>query len=224
MVFSIPKLKPIAFFKRKECTVPTVLGWLAGVVLLLTVGIIVILNIQSFLSPVDPKDADVLIVEGWLPDYALESAAEEFKSHHYRLCIATGGPLEIGSYLSEHKSFADLAALTLWKIGIDSARIVAVRAPFVKKDRTYASSIAVRAWLDKSGSISTTFNVFSLGCHSRRSRMIFSRALGSKCSVGVIACDDRSYDSHRWWHYSSGLRTVVGEALVYVYALFFAMT
>jgi hypothetical protein len=216
-------MKQVAFFRRKQCLVPTAWGWSACIAILLGLILAGVLNIQSFLSPINPKKAEVLVVEGWLPDYALESAVHEFKTHRYRLCVATGGPLEIGNYLSEYKSFADVAALTLRKLGIDSSQVVAVRAPFVNKDRTYASSAALREWLDKSGISSSSFNVFSLGCHSRRSHLIFSRALGHACTVGIIACKDRSYDNRRWWHYSSGLRIVVGEAMVYVYALLFAV-
>jgi hypothetical protein len=54
--------------------------------------------------------------------------------------------------------------------------------------------------------------------------MLFSKALGKNVAVGVIACNDRSYDSRRWWHYSAGLRAVIGEMMVYVYALFFSLT
>jgi hypothetical protein len=182
-----------------------------------------ILNINSFLSPVQPVAADALIVEGWLPDYALESAAHEFKSHHYNLCITTGGPMETGMYLSNYRSFADIAYLTLRKLGIDSEQIVSVPSPQVNKDRTYASSVALREWIDKTRSRVNSVNVFSLGCHSRRSQMLFSKALGRNIAVGVIACNDRSFDSQRWWHYSSGLRMVIGEALVYIYALFFSL-
>ena len=202
---------------------PTLWGWAALVALLVLCGMATFLNIISFLSPVQPITADALIVEGWLPDYAIESAAHEFKSHHYTLCITTGGPLEAGMYLSNYKSFADIAYVTLRKLGIDSELVVSVPSPLVNKDRTYASSVALRAWFDSTGNSVRSINVFSLGCHSRRSQMLFSKALGKHIAVGVIACNDRSFDSLRWWHYSSGLRTVIGEALVYIYALFFSL-
>jgi hypothetical protein len=198
-------------------------GWSAFFVFVMTAGIVGILNIHSFLSPVDPVKADVLVVEGWLPDYALESAVHEFKVHDYRLCIATGGPMEAGTYLSNYKSFADIAYLTLRKLGIDSGQVTAVPSPLANKDRTYASSVALREWFDKTGYRVHSVNVFSLGCHSRRSRMLFAKALGRHISVGVIACHDLSYDSRRWWHYSSGIRMVTGEGLAYLYGLLFSL-
>jgi hypothetical protein len=216
----------IRFIRRIEFWVPTLWGWIALCILFALCGLTMILNINSFLSPVHrvpAEAAEVLVVEGWLPDYALDSAALEFKSHRYNLCIVTGGPIKEGSYLSKYKSFADLAYLTLRKIGIDSACIVSVPSPLVNKDRTYASSVALREWIDRTGRRIPSINLFSLGCHSKRSQMLFSKALGKQIKVGVIACPVRSYDSRRWWHYSEGLRNVIGEALVYVYALFFSI-
>lgn len=208
----------------KACWVPTLWGWILLLALFFTAAVVGVFNVQGFLSPVDPeRNAEALVVEGWLPDYTLEAAVHEFKTHPYNLCIATGGTMEEGNYLSKYKTFADVAYLTLRKLGIDSQQIVSVPSPLVNKDRTYASSVALREWFESSGRSVHSLNVFSLGCHSRRSRMLFSKALGKKVAVGVIACSDRSYDARRWWHYSSGLRSVIGEAMVYVYALFFSL-
>jgi hypothetical protein len=213
----------IRFIAKKECWVPTLWGWTVVFALLVICGGALVMNADSFLSPVRPVTPDVLVVEGWLPDYALESAALEFKKHPYRLCVTTGAPLETGSYLSEYRNFADIASLTLRKLGIDSSRVVAVPAPTVNKDRTYASSIALREWFDKTGYSVHSVNVFSLGCHSRRSQMLFAKALGRNVIVGVIACGDRSYDRRRWWHYSAGVRMVTGEGLAYMYGLLFSL-
>jgi hypothetical protein len=209
--------------RKKECWVPTLLGWAMLAVLLVLCSVATVLNIHSFLSPVSPVAADALVVEGWLPDYALEAAAQEFASHHYSLCIVTGGPTEAGTYLSKYGNFATLAFLTLRKLGIDSEKVVAVPSPMVNKDRTYASSVALRAWVDKTQYPMKAINVFSLGCHSRRSQMLFAKALGKRVSVGVIACHDRTYDSRHWWHYSSGVRTVTGEGLAYIYGVLFSL-
>jgi hypothetical protein len=213
----------IRFIAKKECWVPTLWGWAMVFALFVLGGAALVMNANSFLSPVRPVTPDVLVVEGWLPDYALESAALEFKKHPYRLCITTGGSMETGSYLSEYRNFADLACLTLRKLGIDSSRVLAVPAPLVNKDRTYASSVALREWFDKTGYSVHSVNVFSLGCHSRRSQMLFAKALGRNVTVGVIACSDRSYDSRRWWHYSAGVRMVSGEGLAYIYGLLFSL-
>jgi len=47
-------------------------------------------RIISFLSHTSRTDANLLIVEGWLPDYAIDEAYNEFKSGNYDLIVTTG--------------------------------------------------------------------------------------------------------------------------------------
>lgn len=46
--------------------------------------------IQKFLSANHPVKANVLLVEGWLPEYAIEQAAKEFKENSYDYIITSG--------------------------------------------------------------------------------------------------------------------------------------
>jgi hypothetical protein len=63
-----------------------------GVALLVIIPLY-IFGIHDFLSVNQRLDADALIVEGFLPDYALESAVGEFHSGKYSVVITTGIPL-----------------------------------------------------------------------------------------------------------------------------------
>lgn len=47
-------------------------------------------RIISFLSLTSRTDANLLVVEGWLPEYAIDEAYSEFKSGNYDLIITTG--------------------------------------------------------------------------------------------------------------------------------------
>ncbi|BAY20339.1 hypothetical protein NIES2100_00800 [Calothrix sp. NIES-2100] len=47
-----------------------------------------IFTILSVTSPI--KSAEILVVQGWLPDYAIQEAVAEFKSSNYRQIITTG--------------------------------------------------------------------------------------------------------------------------------------
>src|SRR6266852_4160602 len=88
------------FLQRRECLLPTWRGWL---VLLLAVAALIVFSIRgaySFLALNDPVDNGALVVEGWLPDYALEQTIAEFGRGHYRRVFVTGGPLENGAPLS----------------------------------------------------------------------------------------------------------------------------
>jgi hypothetical protein len=211
----------LKFFSRRECIVPTVQGWLAiALSAVFALGALAF-SIHPFLSPVHPIKADVLVVEGWMPEYALAMAAADFKNKGYRLLLVTGGPLETGHYLTGYGSLADVGALTLRKIGIDSSVIVAIPSEFVQKDRTYEEGVALKKWLSQSGTGVKSLNLYSLGCHSRRSQLLYSKALGKNHKVGIVACPSRDYDSLRWWRFSSGVRAVADEALAYFYSLVF---
>ena len=70
----------------------------------------------------------MLVVEGWLHDDALQKAAEHIASNHYALIVTTGEPLDHGLFLSEYKTYANLAKATLIKLS-NRRDIAAVAAP-----------------------------------------------------------------------------------------------
>jgi hypothetical protein len=47
-------------------------------------------RIIDFLSKTSRTDANLLVVEGWLPDYAIDEACREFSSGRYDLIVTTG--------------------------------------------------------------------------------------------------------------------------------------
>ena len=64
-------------------------------------------------------------------------------------------------------------------------------------------------------------DVFTLGAHARRSRLLFEKALGDEVAMGVIAAPDQTYDQDHWWRSSNGVRTVLSELIAYLYAVIF---
>jgi hypothetical protein len=185
------------FLQRRECLLPTWRGWL---VLLLAAAALIIFSIRgvySFLAVNDPVDNGALVVEGWLPDYAFQEAIKEFKKGHHSQIFVTGGPLENGAPLSEYRTFAELGAATLLHLGLNTNAVQAVPAPAVRLDRTYASALALKNWLVSHKIVETNFNVISLGPHSRRSRLLFVKALGNNYKVDVIAVANQEYDTNR---------------------------
>jgi hypothetical protein len=197
---------------------PTWRGWL---VLLFAGAALIVFSVRgaySFLAVNDPVHNGVLVVEGWLPDYALQEAITQFRRDHYHKIFVTGGPLEDGAPLSEYRNFAELGAVTLVRFGAETNAVQAVPAPKVRVDRTYASAVALKDWLSQHGITEMNFNVISLGAHSRRTRLLFERALGKGCRVGITAVQDQDYDAKRWWGSSAGVRTVIDEMIAYWYA------
>jgi hypothetical protein len=55
--------------------------------------------ISGYLSKSKIVNANILIVEGWLPDYALKLASDEFQKHDYEYIITTGIKSKINYFI-----------------------------------------------------------------------------------------------------------------------------
>jgi DUF218 domain len=191
------------------------------VLVLLVLAALFLRGVLPFLAVNAPVTAQVLVVEGWVNDYALEAAVQEFHRGGYSKMYVTGGPLERGEPLSEYKTYAALGAAVAIHFGVPPTLVQAVPAPNVRRDRTYASALALRDWLELHGQMPDGLNLVTLGPHARRSRLLYEKAFGDACRIGVISIEDEGYDPHRWWAYSQGVRTVVSETVAYLYTRFF---
>ncbi len=211
----------VGLFRRKECLVLTGRGWLVLIVLAAAIVCFAARSAYGFLAVSDPMPGGALVVEGWLPDYALSAAMSEFTAHKYTMLYVTGGPLTEGAPLSEYKTCAQLGAATLIKLGMSTNEVRAVPSCEVRRDRTYSCALALRDYLQRNGGVPASCTLFSLGAHSRRSRLLFQKAFGTDVHIGIINTEDHDYDCRRWWRSSAGFRTVTGEILAFVYARFF---
>lgn len=206
--------------RRRECLLPTWRGWLLLVLSCALLAVAAIHTAYPFLASNDPRPGGALVLEGWAADYAVEAAVAEFRQHHYDKLYVTGGPLELGAPLSEYKTYADLGAATLLKLGLSTNEVQAVPAGLVRRDRTYNSAVFLRKWLDQHGTLPAELTVLTVGPHARRSRLLFEKALGKGVKVGVIAIPEQDYDPNRWWRSSAGVRTMIAESMAYFYARF----
>ncbi len=208
----------LGLFKRQTVWAPTLRGWLVlGVALLALLGVGVS-QVEPFLSPTERLPAEVLVVEGWMPDYALAKAAAEFRAGHYRYIITDGGPLREGWYQSTDKTYAELAAHALCQLGLKPEQVIPAPYAWAQRERTLTAAEAVERWLATNDPGVRAINVFTLGAHARRSRLVFQRVMGRRVRVGVIALPDRDYDPARWWAFSEGIREVLSEGIGYLHA------
>ena len=198
--------------------VPTWRGWLVLGVLGVVFLVLVVHGIHPFLAPTDPKGEGYLVVEGWLHDDAVPVVLSWFGRGKYQSIVTTGGNLSRGSLLVDYGSFAKLAAETLIRAGVPSELVKPVPAQAVFRNRTYSSAVAVRNWLSHAGVVGARLDVVTSGPHARRSRLLFEMALGADVDVGIIALPPTAYDQDAWWRTSSGVRTVIGETIAYLYA------
>ena len=212
---------PFYLLKKSERWGLTLWGWIVTVLVALAAGLVCVLNIHAFLAIDCPAKGQVLVVEGWIPDYAIPGAISEFEKNGYRQLIAVGGPIELGSHLSEFKSYARLSQARLIALGFKGERLVVLETGDIKNDRTYESAKAVRRWVASNGMQVKGLDVYTLGAHAWRSRLLFQKAFGDGVAVGVIAAENQSYDPGDWWKSSNGVRNVMSELIAYVYALAF---
>jgi hypothetical protein len=190
--------------KRKELWVPTYWGWVLIVLTIFGMVAGYMRNIEAFLSVSEPVQAQILAMEEWIPPYAIESAASEFKDHGYTLLVVLG---------NDRRWVVPI----LKEAGVDERLIVKIPVPPVRKDRTFAFGVALKNWLLASGMPGKAVNVYTVGVHARRSWLLCREALGPGFTVGVISCADPYYDPNRWWKSSEGFKTVIDETIAYIY-------
>ena len=106
----------VKLVKKKELWVPTCWGWVLIVLAIFGMAAGYMRNIDSFLSVSEPVQAQILAVEEWIPPYAIESAASEFKDHGYILLVVLG---------DERRWVVPI----LKEAGVDERRIVKVPVP-----------------------------------------------------------------------------------------------
>jgi hypothetical protein len=214
------KIPKIRLIKRQQMWTLTVQGWVIAIALIISFISFAITHIHPFLAVSAPIKADILVIEGWIPDFGIEQALTEFNSGSYRQIVTTGGSVDKGYYLAQYNNFAEITAATFKKLGLEPEKVVAVPVTRVIKDRTYASAAEFEQWLSNSDLKVESINLFSFDTHTRRSWLLYKKILAPKIKVGVIAAKTRDYNPNKWWVSSEGVRTVMSETIAYIYARF----
>jgi hypothetical protein len=201
----------------RMCRVLTPIGWLALLVTFSLVLVFIMLFSHQFLAPTKPVKGEILVVEGWLPDYALVEVKKRFEKEEYKLLVTTGGRISTGFHLSEYKTWASLTAVRLTKLGIPPGKIISTSQSIInKKNRTYHSILALNQKFKKDNLLVKSMDVVSLGVHARRTWFLYKKVFES-ASVGIIAIESKRYDPLKWWLYSAGVRGVISEMIAYLY-------
>lgn len=211
-----------AVVKKKEKWVTTWFGNLLKLILLLLVVFIFMIRIYPFLAQQKSVQAKILVVEGFIPDYALEESMKIFQEGNYELMIITGKKRLKGSQLDQYENDGIYSKVTLVKMGFNENMIQVIALENdIKKDRTYASAKAVKKWITESGMDYKKLDLISISCHARRSRILFEKAFGKETEIGIIAIQNQTYNPKRWWRSSGGFKEVIIETIAWVYARFF---
>jgi uncharacterized SAM-binding protein YcdF (DUF218 family) len=197
-------------------------GRLFLVFALLFVGTLIFRGVYPFLAITHRVNPDVLVVEGWVHDYAIKASVAEFKTNHYQQVFSTGGPVQgNGGYVNDFQTSASVGAERLKTNGVPGESLQMVPSHVIRRDRTYSSAVALREWLREHNAAVRSFNVVTEDTHARRTRLLFQEAFGEGVKVGIIAVPNPDYDAKHWWRYSEGVRDVLSEGIAYLYAKVF---
>lgn len=210
-----PPATPHGFwFRRRAVPVPTWRFTICALLTLAALALIVGKNVHPWLAVSSPvPDAKFIAVEGWSPDYVLSATVNLAEESQATRVFTTGIPLERGSFLMSYKTYADVAANVLAKLGLDPQRICPVPCADIKSERTRAMATALKAVLDHEPVPDTgrRLNLVTLGTHARRSHAIFKDVFGPDWQIGVISIPSVTYDADEWWKASEGAKNVMNE-------------
>lgn len=200
------------------------LSWRGRIIvaaIVLSILSFVVLEIYPFLGVTSRVDAKVLVVEGWVHNYAIQTGAEEFKRGSYERVFTTGGPVAgLGGYINDSQTAAGVGADELKKAGIADEFVQMAPSHVTGRDRTYSSAVALREWFAEHSIDARAINIVTEDVHARRTRLLFEKAFGSKVAIGIIAVTNPDYDARHWWRYSEGVKDIVSEGTAYLYARF----
>jgi hypothetical protein len=180
-----------------------VIGLLAGIVFAFSS------HIYGFLAvPSCQVEADIVVVEGWVPDYVVQAAADEFKKGGYREIVTSGLELEPSEKKGAVDSVATEAAVRLAQMGIAPSQILVCPTPSTNWNKTAKSARVVRETLESHGIHPKGINVVTIGVHSRRSWLAYQHAFDSKIPVGIFQIPETGLDPARWWASSLGIKRI----------------
>jgi uncharacterized SAM-binding protein YcdF (DUF218 family) len=182
----------------------------------------VVLNVHPFLAVTHRVNAKILVVEGWIDEYALRAGADEFKTGDYEHIITTGGPVTgSGGYTNDYNTLASVGARRLKAAGVVDEFVQMVPSHVTGRERTYSSAVALRDWFHEHHIKVQNMNIVTETTHARRTWLLYQKAFGETATIGIIAVPNPDYDARHWWRYSEGVKGVGSEALAYVYARLF---
>lgn len=217
-----PKVRRcFGLMSRRERWGLTGRGWFLAALVVALAAALGIRRVHAFLAVTAPVATATVAVEAWMPAEVLKGVAERFESDAGARFFCVGGPTDehFDSTRLEDTSAVEAVRL-LQRFGVAGERLTAVPVWVPRRDRTYASAVALRDWFRENNIPLTALNVVTEGLHARRSRLLFERAFGDSVAIGVIAIPDPTYDARQWWRYSEGVKSVISESAGYLYVRF----
>lgn len=200
-----------SLFRRREILLPTLLGFVIIILFTLTISLVLLKSLATFLAHNEPINGQYLVVEGWLGEPALLEAIRTYNSGGYQFLITTGGP-DNRQINAQYETFAERAAAFIRDQGFDDAKLIVISTPASAQERTFLSAVMVRNWLTENSITKPNMDVFSGDVHARRTHKLYKMAFTDKTKIGIIAAQANGFDLQHWWRTSDGAKSVLTES------------
>jgi hypothetical protein len=173
----------------------------AWITLVVAAGALIIFIefIYPFLSVTRRVDANILVVEGWIPDYMLPSAAKEFQQGRYSVLLVSGLQGDPAADQAGNPHEATRNAARLAELGVPRAALVSCPAPFARWLRTSKTARAVRDKVIELAIAPRGINIITAGPHARETWVAYQHIFGAEMPVGIISIPRSEYAPGRWW-------------------------
>ncbi len=207
-------------FARKTVYFPTLWGWAA--ILAMVTGFLwmTVANLYDFLAISDPirteTECDVLVMEGWAPEMVVKVAAEIATKHDFDYVVSSGGVLDDWIALTDHETYSELGAHRLKLAGVRKPVMVVPPIPR-EVDRTRTDVRAVKLELERRGITPKTVTIVSRDVHMRRTKLVYRRTFGRGVEIRSFPAASGLYRADDWWESSAGVKTVIMEAISYIF-------
>jgi hypothetical protein len=183
-----------------------------------------ILFVHPFLAVTQRVDADVLVVEGWIPDYMLPPAAREFHEGNYSKFLVSGleadpGGNQTGAAVSD----AGRTASRLEELGVPHDALMPCPTPFTGWLRTSKTARAVREKTVGLGLRPKGINVITAGPHARETWVAYQHNFGDAMPVGIISIPKTNYPADSWWLSRQGWKWVPKDFIAWLKEVLFGL-
>jgi hypothetical protein len=118
-----------------------------------------------------------------------------------------------------YKSRAGSSADYLIELGVPSEAIYIIDAPRVEYNKTYTTAKAVAAWMEENDFQERRMNLISENVHSRRSWMLFKKAMPDNTKIGIISSSRFKNDDTNWWKNRGRRAYVISQTIKFWYAV-----
>lgn len=202
--------------RRRTMWWPTFVGWVVMAGLFITPVLLWCFMGEPFLATTQRKPAEILVVEGWIGIEGVRAAKNEFLQGHYQYIVTTSG-LSGNRWDTQRWNYATEAEELLLRLGLQQNQIIVATPQETEGHRTYESALATKLALDAMGLHPKAINVFTLGVHARRSRLVYAKVHQPATTIGVIAWPPPGFGSGPWWQSSNRTLELLKETTGYIF-------